>query len=79
MLLPRYIVATNSVYWEVIDGSPGFTAESFRAIKNKTLQETVICNLVLDKMSIRKQIQWDRNKYNGFINLSLEFYSKQDD
>lgn len=41
----------------MIDGVPGFTAESFRAIKCKTLQGTVICNLVLDEMSIRKQIQ----------------------
>lgn len=66
-------------WYEVIDGSPGFTAEAFKAIKNKVLQETVICNLVLDEMSIRKQIQWDGNKYNGFINLGSEFYSKRDD
>lgn len=57
----------------VVNGQPGFTKESFEALANITKKEQVHCNLIINEMCIRKQIEMDtqRNTY-GFVNLGIQ-------
>lgn len=51
-------------WYKVIDCDPGFTKESFEAIKtlvNKS-SEKVVCALSMDEMAIRQHLQWDGKK-----------------
>jgi len=50
---------TISKWYKVINRDPGFTQEAFQCIEEKEKYKTVICNIVLDEMSIRKKIEWD--------------------
>lgn len=55
-----------------IDGQPGFTKESFDTLTDMANNEAkeVQCNLVIDEMSIRKQVEMDSNRnIYGFVNL----------
>jgi hypothetical protein len=53
-----------------IDGSPGFTAQSFKLLQQKVQEEKakgqeVIVQLVLDEMSIKKHVKFDGQKFSG--------------
>jgi len=55
-----------------IDGQPGFTKESFDTLTDMANNEAkeIQCNLVIDEMSIRKQVAMDSNRnIYGFVNL----------
>jgi hypothetical protein len=56
----------------VVQCEPGFIKDSFEAISKeaKTCPEKKDCCLIIDAMSIRKQLLWDNNqsKYVGFVN-----------
>jgi len=53
----------------VVDGKPGFTQESFEAIKKEAGNNSVYCNLVIDEMCIRQQVEIDSQKnIHGYIN-----------
>lgn len=67
-------VSTISKWYQSIDGSPGFTQEAFNALKAKVTEEktkgqSVICNLVIDEMSIMQRVEWTGRKYAGFVDL----------
>lgn len=55
----------------VLECEPGFIKESFESISKEAqgCPEKKDCCLVIDAMSIRKQILWDanQNKYVGFV------------
>lgn len=53
---------TISKWYQVVNGEPGFSEEAFTTIKSKTTQNTVLCNIVVDKMSIKDHIDWDGKK-----------------
>ncbi len=60
---------------EDIDGHQGFTAEAFQALKweARTAEDAgkpLICSLVFDKMSLRKEISFDGSCYYGYTDLS---------
>jgi len=48
---------TISKWYKVVNGDPGFTQEAFQCIEEKAKNETVICNIVLDELSIREKIE----------------------
>jgi DNA transposase THAP9 len=57
-----------------IDGQPGFTKESFDTLTDMANNEAkeVQCNLVIDEMSIRKQVEIDSNRnIYGFVNMGI--------
>ena len=59
-------------WYHAIDGEPGFTKESFDILKlhvNSATQKGshVICNLVMDEMSIRKHIEYDGTQFRGYV------------
>lgn len=65
---------TLSRWYQTIDGSPGFTREAFDALKNKAQEadkkgKKILCNLVMDEMSIRKHVEWTGKKFTGFVNF----------
>lgn len=54
-----------------ICGEPGFSDESFVALKEKVTSSkcTIICSLFADEMSIRQQSLWDGKKKRGYVDL----------
>ena len=54
-----------------VNCEPGFIGESFRILEEqaKINTEKKDCCLVLDAMTIRKQVQWEpaNHKYSGFV------------
>lgn len=63
-------------WYESVDGKPGCTSESLVALKIRTKAAAVngkkiICNLVMDEMSIRRQIIYNTavRKYYGYCDF----------
>nr|CAH7716790.1 unnamed protein product [Callosobruchus chinensis] len=70
--------STISKWYQSIDGSPGFTSEALNALKAKksaSEHEDILCNLVLDEMSIREQVEWTGTKFTGYIDIGTKFDS----
>lgn len=70
-------------YYTCVDGKPGFTEEAFTAIKARSKTQPVICNLVLDEMSIREQLHYcsSSGKLYGIVDLGTrieEIFQKDD-
>jgi len=78
-LLPH--PATFKKWYSVIEGEPGFTHEAFIAIKTKVLQssEPIICNIVMNEMTIRKQISFLNGKFYGGVNLGTGLENSDSD
>lgn len=55
----------------MIDGRPGFTNETLNALKFKVRNTDVpiLYNLVVDEVSIRRKIDYNENRYYGYVNL----------
>ncbi|KAF2891019.1 hypothetical protein ILUMI_15154, partial [Ignelater luminosus] len=66
-LLPH--PSTIRDWYQVIDGSPGFTKEAFNALKERVSNELTIVNLVIDEMAIRDHIHWDGKKFHGYFDI----------
>lgn len=66
-LLPSERTIRN--WYQVIDGKPGFTDESFRSLRQKAEEKVTIINLVIDEMAIRQHIDWNGHNYSGFVNM----------
>lgn len=60
-----------------MDGKLGCTNESLVALKLKTADATknILCNMIMDEMSIRRRIQWNGSRFTGYVNLGshIEF------
>lgn len=56
-------------WYSAINGEPGFTTEAFVALKQKaeSSSKRLLCSLIIDEMAIRKKIEWDGQKYHGFV------------
>lgn len=64
---------TISKWYETVDGDAGFTAEAFKILKHKnnTSGKPALCSLIMDEIAIRKHVEWDGNKYHGYVDLGL--------
>lgn len=62
---------TIAKWYRSVDGSPGFSQEALVAIKMKVAdaKTQIICNMTLDEMSVRKQIEWDGRKFYGYVDV----------
>nr|XP_040563691.1 uncharacterized protein LOC121113893 [Lepeophtheirus salmonis] len=71
-LLHPFVITT---WYLSIDGSPGFTLESFEALRipaqqqESTNGEKIYCNLTLDEMGIKKMIKFYGSKYHGYVDI----------
>jgi len=75
---------TLSQWYMAIDGQSGLTKESFNTLADFAKTQVVQCNLMIDEMSIRKQVKMDSNRnVYGFVDLSqiqkirIKIYKKQ--
>ncbi|KAJ3650028.1 hypothetical protein Zmor_021739 [Zophobas morio] len=68
-------------WYLVINGKPGFTQESFEAIRLKVKSEPnpVVVNLVLDEMSLRHLIDYQNGRYYGCVDLGTDLNSDGDE
>ena len=63
-----------SSWYSKIPADPGFTEPSFKALalKARAAKEKgtkIICSLMLDEMSLKKQGEWDGKQFRGFVDL----------
>jgi hypothetical protein len=76
-------VRTLASWYCSIDGSPGFTKEALHVLKlrsellRETSDKTIVCSLIFDEMAIRKYIEWDGQRYHGFVDMgaTIDFAS----
>lgn len=64
---------TISKWYESVNGEAGFTSEAFNILKHKSNSsgKRALCSLMMDEMAIRKHVEWDGNKYHGYVDLGL--------
>ncbi|KAJ8980484.1 hypothetical protein NQ317_013237 [Molorchus minor] len=64
-------LGTISKRYSSVDGSPGFTKEALIALtlKQKESSNPLLCNLVMDEMSIRRQVEWTGQKFTGYVDI----------
>ena len=67
---PRTITKWN----QTIDVRPGFTTEAFSALKARTClrrskAQPLICALMMDEVAIRQHVEWDGQKFQGYIDM----------
>lgn len=64
-------VRTIRRWYEAVDSEPGFTKESFEALKLKVAATDykLFCNLVVDEMAIRQRIEWDGKQMHGYVDI----------
>lgn len=73
-------IGTLSKWYRAVDAAPGFTQEAITALKVKQDEaslkgKTLFCNLVLDEMAIRRQIEWTGTKFCGYVDIGTELDS----
>lgn len=56
-------------WYEAVDGSAGFTREAFEVIKKFNNNYPLLLNLTFDEMSIRKHVEFDGEKFVGYVDL----------
>lgn len=69
---------TLTKWYSTIDGKPGFTKESLRAIQAKVTgsnNKKICVNLVLDEIHIMRKIEWTGKEVIGYINLGNKLKS----
>lgn len=61
-------------WYRVINGDPGFTKESFKALeaKIKSTAHQLLFSLVIDEMAIREQQEFDGNQFLGHITVGAK-------
>lgn len=71
-------ISTIRKWYSSLNASPGFTVESFEALKKKVTENSedgekkkLICALMCDEMAIRRHVQFNpsRSKFDGFIDI----------
>jgi hypothetical protein len=67
-------------WYEVVDGSPGYTKESLRAVELKVKEmekdgKRLVCSLMMNEMSIRKHIHWNGKRQIGYVNYGYDMES----
>ncbi|XP_039311859.1 uncharacterized protein LOC113005537 isoform X1 [Solenopsis invicta] len=61
-------------WYKSVNGEPGFNKEALESIKTRAEQVDypLFGALIFDEMSIRQHIEYDGNKYSGYVDLGSE-------
>lgn len=66
-------------WYNSVDGSPGFTTDSFDALQKLAIEartdgEEILCNLIFDEMKIHKHSQFNiwSKEFDGFVDLGKD-------
>lgn len=64
-------LGTIANWYKTVNGSPGFSDEALTALKARQEQTSypLLCNLLMDEMSIRRQIEWTGTKFTGYVDI----------
>ncbi|KAJ3641435.1 hypothetical protein Zmor_027942 [Zophobas morio] len=67
---------TLEKWYRAVDGSPGYTRETLRAVEIKVKEmrkenKLLVCGLIMDEMSIRQHVQWNGKRQTGYINYGF--------
>lgn len=66
--------STISKWFKNVDAEPGFTQESLNCLR-KFVSESkhqIVLSLVVDEISLRKQIEWNGKKMIGYVNCGID-------
>lgn len=82
--LPSISAVRN--WYASLNASPGFTSESFDALKSKAEAQrskngtNLLCAVIFDEMSIRRHVQWDpaQSKYTGLIDVGRKYVGEEE-
>lgn len=76
--------STMRCWYGSINSAPGFTLDSFEALKSKADEykmngTQLYVNVIFDEMAIRQHSQWNpyKNKFDGFIDMGKSATDKQ--
>jgi len=60
---------------------PGFTEETIKILnlRAKNSDHTIYCGLIIDEIAIRHHVEWDGNKYHGYVNFGTGFSNEKSD
>ena len=66
--------STIRTWYDAVNADPGFTQAAFCALSAKVLAakrdgQDIICSLMLDEMAIRKHVDWDGEKFRGYVDI----------
>jgi hypothetical protein len=68
-------IPTLASWYCSIDESLGFTKEALHILTlrsellRETSDKTIVCPLIFVEMTIRKYIEWDGQRYHGFVDM----------
>ena len=70
--LPHH--STIRTWYGAVNADPGFTKAAFSALSAKVLAakrdgQDIICTLMIDEMAIRKHVDWDGEKFSGYVDI----------
>lgn len=65
---------TLQKWYRTVSCKPGFHEECLQTLKQKVRasQKPVFCSLMMDEMSIRKNIHWDGKKFVGYVDFGVD-------
>ncbi|GBN12744.1 DNA transposase THAP9, partial [Araneus ventricosus] len=74
--------STVKKWYQVVDGSPGFTKEALEVLKCKAVEASqrnrqLVCCLIIDEMSIRRQTELDNGKLCGYVDYGTDLESPE--
>jgi len=64
--------STLRKWYDVVDGTPGFTKESINAIQIKVAEmkfkdKTIVCGMMIDEISIKESTHFNGTRNKGYI------------
>jgi len=77
-------VSTLRKWYSTVNGLPGFSSESFRAIAMK-VEEMKKCGkqlfgcMIIDEMSVKQHVNWTGTRHQGYIDYGLDGTTRQTD
>jgi len=77
-------VSTLRKWYSTVNGLPGFSSESFRAIAMK-VEEMKKCGkqlfgcMIIDEMSVKQHVNWTGTRHQGYIDYGLGGTTRQTD
>lgn len=77
---------TLQKWFESVDGAPGYTSEALSILKIKAKEAkakniTIVCNLVMDEIFIKKHIEYNvlEKKFYGYVDIGNPYEGESED
>lgn len=70
---------TLAKWYQVINGDPGFTSESFNTLKLTVKEKKIVLSsIVVDEMSIKDKIEFDGKHFHGLVDMGSGAHTDSD-